>query len=212
MESVGVVSPLRRCLRDPIPELATAAATLSRAVDAHASGDRNLAAELIASCNTSAIREWVESLWGKNSPHVNLRAVAVAPVAVPAAQRTKARMPTSAEMLELHRRDGYHCRFCGIPVIRKEIRVRMQKAYPDALPWGRTNLSQHAALQAMWAQYDHLLPHTRGGTNNIDNLVVTCAPCNFGRMENTLEEVGLVDPRTRKRDLSSAWDGLERFR
>ena len=62
----------------------------------------------------------------------------------------------------------------------------------------------------MWAQYDHLLPHSKGGNNDVNNIVVTCAPCNFGRMSYTLEEVGLIDPRTRE-PIRSAWDGLERF-
>ena len=50
----------------------------------------------------------------------------------------------------------------------------------------------------MWAQYDHLVPHARRGTNELGNLVITCAPCNFGRMEHCLEDVGLIDPRTRE--------------
>jgi 5-methylcytosine-specific restriction endonuclease McrA len=125
-------------------------------------------------------------------------------------QRVKVRMPTIAEKKALHERDGYNCRFCGAPVIRMEVRRRIQKAYPDALPWGRSNLLQHAAFQAMWAQYDHVIPHAFGGTNELGNLVVTCAPCNFGRMSHSLEEVGLEDPRERD-PLSTTWDGLERF-
>ena len=108
------------------------------------------------------------------------------------------------------KRDGYHCRFCGIPVIRKEVRVRIREAYRDALPWERNNEGQHAAFQAMWLQYDHLLPHASGGSNEEENIVITCAPCNYGRGERTLKEVGLFDPL--KRDpVRSPWDGLERF-
>lgn len=111
---------------------------------------------------------------------------------------------------QLHLRDGYHCRFCGIPLIRKEIRAQLATLYPQALSWGRTNIEQHAAFQAMWAQYDHILPHARGGNNDIDNLVVTCAPCNFGRMNFTLDEVGLLDPR-KCEPYQSKWDGLEQL-
>lgn len=119
-------------------------------------------------------------------------------------------MPTAVEKELLHQRDGYHCRFCGIPVIRDKIRDRIKKTYPNALPWGKTNPEQHAAFQALWLQYDHLLPHARGGTNDLENVVITCAPCNFGRGSYTLEEVGLADPRLRK-SIHSSWDGLERF-
>jgi predicted restriction endonuclease len=88
---------------------------------------------------------------------------------------------------------------------------RIRKAYPQELPWGKANIDQHAAFQAMWAQYDHIRPHSHGGTSDLDNIVVTCAPCNFGRMSFSLEEVGLADPRARE-PVTTAWDGLERFR
>ena len=158
-----------------------------------------------------AIRDWTESIWGNNSPHVKYRPVEGTPPVIPKEQRVKARMPTAAEKHDLHQRDGYHCRFCGIPVIRQEVRARIRKVYPLALSRGRRNKDQHAAFQAMWAQYDHLLPHARGGGNDLTNIVVTCAPCNFGRMNFTLEEVGLIDPMTREH-VRSTWIGLEDFR
>jgi 5-methylcytosine-specific restriction endonuclease McrA len=67
------------------------------------------------------------------------------------------------------------------------MREKFCDTYPEAVPWGRTNVSQHAAFQAMSAQYDHVLPHTRGGNNDIDNIILICAPCNYGRMSYTLE-------------------------
>jgi 5-methylcytosine-specific restriction endonuclease McrA len=120
-------------------------------------------------------------------------------------------MPTTDEQNQLHIRDGYQCRFCGIPVVRKEVRQRIKRHYPEALGWGRRNAECHAAFQAMWAQYDHVIPHARGGTNELSNLVVTCAPCNYARMSYTCDEVGLADPRTLE-PVISTWDGLERFR
>ena len=87
----------------------------------------------------------------------------------------------------------------------------MCKVYEHLKLWGRKNIEQHAAFQAMWVQYDHVLPIARGGTSTLDNMVITCAACNYGRMDYTLEEVGLTDPRKRK-PMRSGWDGLERFR
>ena len=204
-------STFTNCLRDPIPAIAAAARDLDAAVTDHLEGRFADADELIRRTNLASIREWTESLWGKNSPYVRLRVVPGAPPTLPVDQRIHVRMPTTAEKFLLFERDGFHCRFCGIPVIRREVRERIRKVYPDALPWGRTNPTQHAAFQAMWAQYDHLLPHARGGTNDLSNVVITCAPCNFARMNSTLEEVGLIDPRTRER-VRSDWYGLERFR
>jgi 5-methylcytosine-specific restriction endonuclease McrA len=119
-------------------------------------------------------------------------------------------MPGADIKRALIERDGHHCRFCRIPVIRTEIRQRIHKLYPESLPWGRSNTEQHSAFQALWLQYDHILPHARGGESTLDNMVVTCAGCNYSRMEYTLEETGLSDPRMRP-PIRSTWDGLERF-
>ena len=201
----------RPCLRAPTPELLHASDQLNAAVSAHFEGDRARAADLIAATNTQGIRDWVESLWGADSPYRVFRHVPDAPPVIPRANRGKAQMPDTNLRRALHERDGYHCRFCGLPVIRAEVRRRVHREYPSALPWGRTNAAQHAAFQAMWAQYDHVLPFSRGGANDLSNLVVTCAPCNFGRMEYTVEELGLADPLLRM-PARTAWDGLERFR
>ena len=201
---------LRRCLRPPIPEIADAANLLDEAVTAHLAGRSAVAEELFRRVDLPVLREWTESLWGANSPHVNPRSMPNAAPHLPKDQRVPLRMPNTAEKRLLHERDGYHCRFCGIPVIRMEIRKRIRQAYPNALSWGSTNVTQHAAFQLMWLQYDHVLPHARGGNNDLDNIVITCAPCNYGRMNWTLEEVGLLDPRTQALTRSD-WDGLERF-
>jgi len=55
-----------------------------------------------------------------------------------------------------------------------------------------------------------VLPHSCGGTNELDNLVVSCAACNYGKMSYRLEELGLSDPRDRP-PVPSNWDGLERL-
>jgi len=202
--------PLLACLRAPIPEISAAALELDAAVSAHLGGDFARADALIRLSNTAVIREWTESLWGSRSPYVKQRVIVNAPPHLPKERRVPVRMPSLSEKKLLFERDGFHCRFCGIPVIRREIRQKIRAVYPAALPWGKTNPTQHAAFQAMWAQYDHLLPHARGGDNSLGNVVITCAPCNFARMNSTLEEVGLLDPRTRE-PVRSAWDGLERF-
>ena len=198
------------CLRDPIPEIGEAAHHLDQAVTAHLNGRPADAVSLIRCADMPELREWTESLWGKSSPYVKYRRVDGAPPSLPKDKRIRIRMPTSAEKIALHERDGFHCRFCGIPLIRKEVREKIRKIYPHVLLWGSKNIEQHAAFQAMWLQYDHLLPHSRGGDNSLDNVLITCAPCNYGRWHYTFEEVGLSDPRLRM-PLRSSWDGLERF-
>ncbi len=199
---------LRRCFREPIPEIMEAAHHLDAAASAYQSGRLEIAENYIVLADMPLIREWTESIWGKNSPYLELKTNLTSNNVAP--DRVKARMPSASEKKALHVRDGYHCRFCGIPVIRREVRGKLQKAFPTALRWGTNNQAQHAAFQAMWAQYDHIVPHAMGGTNELENLVVTCAPCNFGRMSYTLAQVGIMDPRQYP-PKTSPWDGLERI-
>ena len=198
--------PLRRCFREPTPAVLQAARSLDAAVTAHLAGDTDTATRKFAEADDPEVRAWLESLWGKGSPYVIVNQLPVLDVA----ERVKARMPTPRQKLELHQRDRYHCRFCGVPVIRPDVRKRAAALYPSVVPWGTTNLSQHAGFQALWAQYDHVVPHSCGGTNELDNLVVTCAGCNFGKMSYRLEELGLLDPRDFP-PVVSTWDGLERL-
>ncbi|MFZ5674436.1 MAG: HNH endonuclease [Pseudomonadota bacterium] len=62
----------------------------------------------------------------------------------------------------------------------------------------------------MWMQFDHIEPHSHGGDNSPDNVAVTCAPCNYGKDNWGLKQLGLLDPRTIPVQRTS-WDGLERF-
>jgi HNH endonuclease len=203
------VPQLRKCLRDPIPEIYDAARYLDAAASAHLAGEYDMAARLITLADIPDIRDWTESLWGSKSPYNSAKTIANASPGLPKEERVKVRMPNSAEKNALQERDGFHCRFCGIPVIRREIRDILKKAYPHALSWGSKNIEQHAAFQALWLQYDHVLPHARGGNNELGNIVITCAPCNYGRNNNLCEEVGVQDP-FQSPPISSTWDGLER--
>lgn len=201
---------MRRCLCEPIPQILEAARYLDEAATAHLSGKRGLAEELIRRADLPAIRSWLKPIWADSSVHLRAKA-ADDPLPVSKELRSKARMPTPAVKALIHQRDGYNCRFCGTPVVRRETRSRIRALYPAALSWGSKEAEQHAAFQAMWAQYDHIVPHARGGSNDLDNLVLTCAACNFGRAGYTLEEVAVVDPRLRP-PAPSRWDGLERFK
>lgn len=196
----------RRCFREPIAELFDVARYLDAGVSAHLAGNLDVAERLFALANCDVSRAWLESIWGKGSPHVVVKRLPPSPPG----PRVAVRMPTSQQKRLLHARDGFHCRFCGIPVIRPEVRRRVHELYPAAVPWGKSNDTQHAGFQALWAQYDHVVPHSHGGTNEIDNLVAACAGCNFGKMSFRLEELGLLDPRDFP-PVQSQWDGLGRL-
>lgn len=198
---------LKRCFREPIAEVYDAARYLDAAVSAHMSGNRSLAAQLFAVADDSKVWAWTDSIWGKKSPYVRVTRL---PAPAEAAPLQEQRMPHASQIAQLIQRDGHHCRFCGLPVVRAEVRRKIVKAYPDVVRWEKGNQNQHAAFQALWAQYDHVVPFARGGTNELGNLVVTCAACNYGKMSYAVEELGLFDPRLYP-PVQSSWDGLERF-
>ncbi len=203
-------------MREPAPEVWRVANLLSDAADAHVAGDREKADALFREANCPAARGWLESLWGSTKKNVDqvhyrrFRYVLNAPPLLPKSERQTCRMPNAAERKALIETFGRHCVFCGIPLIRSEVRRFFNERYPAAVPWGNTNPSQHAGFAVLWMQFDHVLPHSRGGINSLSNLVLTCAGCNYGRMHNTLEELGLLDPRTREYPKTD-WDGLERI-
>ena len=207
---------MRHCLLEPIGEIYEAAEKLTQAVEAHLQLEFDQAAHLIQQANSPAIWHWTDRIWGKKSPEIHsFRMMPNSPPRLAMHERPRPRMPDKATQELVIQRDGYHCKFCGIPVIRPQVRQAMSRSYPEALPWGRSNDTQHAAFQCMWLQFDHLLPNTRGGTSDAENILVTCAPCNFGRMEWTIEEAGILDPR--QRFIADhwvnfgKWRGLEEF-
>ena len=197
--------PLRRCLREPIAEIEEASRLLAEAAAAHLAGNRAAVVALLEASNLPSVRAWTESIWGKKGEFAVRGPYDSDP---PVHRLEKARMPSLSLQKQLHAEGGYYCRFCGIPVVRREVREFFRKTYPEARLWGTKNLEQHAALQCMWAQYDHVVPHARGGSNDSSNLVVTCAPCNYGRMKYTLKEAGLEDPRNYP-PRAGPWAGLE---
>jgi len=112
---------------------------------------------------------------------------------------------------ELLRRDGYRCRYCGIPVVPARVRKVAHQLYPEAVRWKDGDYKgQHAGLQALWLQFDHVVPVSHGGSTTLDNLVVTCHLCNFGKWNFTLRQLELEDPRLRPPE-PIAWDGLNRL-
>ena len=201
---------MRDCLLEPIPEIFEAAALLKAGLHFHLKGQHPDARSCFRSANMNVVRNWTEALWGKKNPDIHFK-VDLSQKGHPILNkidRVPLRMPNSAEKKAIIERDGYNCRFYTIPVISPEIRKILATLYPEDIQWGRKNTEQHAAFQCMWLQFDHVLPHSRGGNNDLDNILITCAPCNFGRMDNMLSEMKLNDPRDNEFK-KSYWCGLE---
>lgn len=208
---------LRDYFLEPIPQIFKAALLLDKAVDAHLRGDTNRAQTLLRQADMPVIGEWLDSIWLGRNPEIQaVRKIEDLPPIISKDQRDKPRDAPPDMKKALVARDGHHCRFCSIPLIRPEIRKELNRLYPEAARWTSTKArDQHRGLQVLWLQYDHVLVHSRGGKTSMDNIVVTCAACNYGRDRFMLSEVGLRDPRIHVRHPywsgRFTWDGLERL-
>lgn len=199
---------LRRSLAPPVAQLNVAAELLSRAADAMLAGRPELAASLIAEADMPEVRQHAIRLVGKMSVEVHRRTQT--PRCLPKAERDHARMPVPRQQIEIFARDGWRCRFCGTKVICKAARTVLIRAFPQEAYWPRQEFKRHAALYALASSLDHVVPHARGGRNEVGNFVTACYCCQFGRGQWLLQEVEVEDPRVFP-PLLDDWDGLRRI-
>jgi hypothetical protein len=198
----------RYSFRTPIVQLETAADLLDACANAVLIGDSTRAATLGRQADMPELWLYADSIMGKTNRDIHrFRAVLSAGHPV---LKVKSRMPVPSAVAAIGQRDGWRCRFCGCRVVSKQGRTCLVAALPEVFRWGSKNSEIHPALIALSATADHVVPHARGGTNEFDNLVTACWPCNFGRNNWLLEEVGLHDPRSRP-PIVDGWDGLIRL-
>lgn len=204
----------RKGFNPPFSEIYECAYLLKIALDSHLRDEKELAAKLIVAADNKRLGEWIDSIWLApnsnlvNAPDENL------PGILKKECRYHKRMPDKKMKSALIERDGHHCKICGIPLIRSEVRKAFMRDYPQATRWtGVKANEQHRGFQVMWLQYDHLLVHSRGGETTLDNMIIACAACNFGRDKYSLKEVGFADPFLSASPVQwsgkSFWHGLE---
>ena len=199
----------RTCLHLPLPEYEAAAELLSQAADAFLLGYFDLAHDLVRRADMPVLFEHAYVVTNKLDPLIQRKR----PIKIPAEKIVKvaSRMPPSSVTKAIFARDGWRCRFCGCRVILSEAKKIMSAGLPGAIPWGKKEADyKHGAFYAISASLDHVVPHSRGGTNEESNLVTACWTCQFGRDYFLLEQVGLLDPRARP-PVKDDWDGLGRL-
>ncbi len=197
----------RRCFVQPPPILDTAANLLSRAADAVLVGDDGLARHLLQQAEMQELVDYAKGIMSA-TPHDVIRWRPARDL--PPRAKVGPRDPSRAVETAIYIRDGWRCRFCGCRVVRPDARKRMMALLPGAITW-RNAYGDHPALFVLNGCADHVVPHSLGGASTLENLVTTCAPCNYGRGDMLLEEVGLLDPRDRPPLPAGGWDGLERL-
>ena len=118
--------------------------------------------------------------------------------------------PDGALPREVYARDSYRCRYCGLRVFAIPAFKRFQSLVgADVFPISKRNRNSESAGPCLMFRpvADHVEPWSRGGPTDLGNLVTACWPCNFGKMEYTVEELGITDPRTRP-PVVDEWEGL----
>lgn len=127
---------------------------------------------------------------------------------IPVKERKPGRVSVALarEVLE---RDGYRCRYCQAPVVfNKELKKFQKIVGRENFPIMKDNLITHGITRVFYNSFDHVVPRSRGGSNDASNLVAACYPCNFGKADWTLKQLGLEDPRDRPVLEDLTWKGL----
>ena len=197
----------RTCFSPPIPELTIAADLLHEAADAVLAGDLDYARVQLRSANIPAVHAFAAKIMGSWDPLIHRRRKIEHPAEV---IKARVRMPSQAVQAVVFARDGWRCRYCGVRVVLPDARKFLVNAFPEIVCWPAKDKDKHAAFFALSAVADHVVPHALGGGSGEDNLVTTCQSCNYGKGNQLLEEVGLIDPRSRP-PVVDEWDGLGRL-
>lgn len=116
-------------------------------------------------------------------------------------------IPPSVQVPVL-RRDHFTCRYCGTRTVPTPVLRAASDLWPEAIPYNpnwRTD-STHPLFVDRAATFDHLRPHSQGGTDiTLDNLVTACWSCNLQKSGFSLERLGWT---LKPIDETSTWDGL----
>ena len=199
----------RQCLVAPIPELDEVADLLAAAADAMLADRMDEARRCLLRADMPKVHAYAARIMGPMDREIHRYRSSGIAVNPSNPSNVKQRMPGAAVEKAINERDGYRCRFCCCRVVGRGVRNAMSVILPNSIRWGDKDAERHAALFALNATTDHLVPHARGGDNEALNLVTTCQSCNFGHGAYLLEEMGLSDPRLRA-PFNDGWDGLMR--
>ncbi len=109
---------------------------------------------------------------------------------------TKRSAPPRKQLLQLFARDNYRCRYCGTPIVgdrRQFVALAERLSMPELVVTGG-NEARHGLYLTFRGSHDHLVPLAEGGTNDMDNLLTACWPCQFGKFKYSLRDLGMRTP------------------
>ena len=74
------------------------------------------------------------------------------------------------------------------------MRLFIKKINTSLFQRGKSNLTTHGIIHLYWPVADHVIPWSKGGLTNLENLVSSCATCNYGKAGYTIEQLGIENP------------------
>jgi 5-methylcytosine-specific restriction endonuclease McrA len=182
------------------------------AVDDLLSCNKNSCLEKINQIRNKEIIDWFIEHGQMSGRHRKLSLDITPPSNIDTVLRDPVRSPMKVQNA-VFERDGYKCRYCGNKLISQDFfRLFIKKLNSNLFKRGKTNLTTHGIIHIAWPVADHVIPWNRGGQTSLDNLVSSCAPCNYGKDGYTIEQIGIENPFYRKPQIDG-WIGLtERFK
>lgn len=90
-------------------------------------------------------------------------------------------------------RDGWTCHYCGVMLVPSTyhyleatpLKQVVESGSPNEV-WAKKRLSKRGTL---YATIDHVIPHSKGGSDEPDNLVLSCSYCNSNKSARSTEKV-----------------------
>jgi 5-methylcytosine-specific restriction endonuclease McrA len=194
----------------PISEVEAAADLLAWAADSLLAGGSVNARSYLKQADMPALRAYARSMQSEVTREGHrFREVAGLPREIPAAEHGP-RQPSRGVALEIFRRDGFRCRYCGCRIIFPLTESIISALVPNGVRWARRDIELNAAFYTLKGVLDHVVPHAHGGGSGPENLVVSCQPCNYGRGNWFTQQIGFSDRRLRPPRVDG-WDGLCRI-
>lgn len=100
-------------------------------------------------------------------------------LAKPDRRGAKAKRELSAKKrFEVFKRDNFTCRYCGRGVSSEDLPV-LKKSDDPALD--ELMVQMKLAKYEVTLEVDHVIPRSRGGGDDMGNLVTACRDCNRGK-------------------------------
>jgi 5-methylcytosine-specific restriction endonuclease McrA len=177
------------------------------AAEKAANGERAEAIRILQTIRSHEMYEWFDT-HGQSSGWHRANKFKIPVLKVTPDQLDPCDSPKAYEK-HVFNRDGYKCRYCGLKVIAKQVLIAFEKSVgaSEFRNNGR-NADQHGIVHAFKPVADHVFPHRLGGRTNLDNLVISCPACNYGKAHYTVQQLGIDDPRNREPEPTPDWDGL----